>query len=328
MSRVIVTGCAGFIGSHLCEHLLSKDYEVLGIDNFLSQSYSAEIKRENLLTLLGDKNFTFLELDLLDDINPELFKDGDYIINEAAMPGLPLSWADPNLYFRINTFLPMNLLHALSDVRISKFVQISTSSVYGRFAVGNENLELSPISPYGVSKLAAEHMVKNYCQNNHIPFNVLRYFSVFGPRQRPDMAYSQIISKLSSGETLHIFGDGKQSRTNTYVTDIAIGTTLAMEQGRNGEVYNLSGKTSVTLMETIDFITKELGIKSPDIVRMSEREGDQRDTKGVFEKATADFGYNPQMDFWSGLREQIKFQTGNLDEIKLGHARNEVGRLK
>jgi nucleoside-diphosphate-sugar epimerase len=317
MSRVIVTGCAGFIGSHLCEHLLTKGYEVLGIDNFLNQSYSAEIKKNNLTSLLEDENFTFLELDLLDDINPELFRDGDYVINEAAIPGLSLSWSNSDLYFRVNTFLPMNILNALAGVRILKFVQISTSSVYGRYAVGNENLELNPISPYGVSKLAAEYMIKNYCQINHIPFNILRYFSVFGPRQRPDMAYSQIISKLSRNEPLYIFGDGKQSRTNTFVTDIAIGTTLAMEQGRNGEVYNLSGNTSVTLTETIDFIAKELGIKNPDIVRMSEREGDQRDTKGVFEKATSDFGYNPQMNFWSGLREQINSQTRSLDDLKL-----------
>ena len=312
MSRVIVTGSAGFIGSHLCEHLLTRGYEVLGIDNFLSESYSSEIKRNNLISLLENENFTFLELDLLDNINPKLFRDGDYVINEAAMPGLPLSWADPSLYFRVNTFLPMNILQALSGVKISKFVQISTSSVYGRFAVGNENLELSPISPYGVSKLAAEYMIKNFCQNNNMPFNILRYFSVFGPRQRPDMAYAQIISKLSRSESLHIFGNGKQSRTNTYVTDIAIGTTLAMERGRSGEVYNLSGKTSVTLLETIDFISKELGIINPDIIRMPEREGDQRDTKGVFDKATSDFGYNPQMDFWSGLQEQIRFQTSNL----------------
>jgi nucleoside-diphosphate-sugar epimerase len=240
MLRVVVTGCAGFIGSHLCEHLLTKGYTVLGIDNFLSESYSSEIKRKNLISLLENKNFTFLELDLLGDIDPKLFRDGDYVINEAAMPGLPLSWTDPNLYFRVNTFLPMNILHALSGVKILKFVQISTSSVYGRFAVGNENLELSPISPYGVSKLAAEYMIKNYCQNNSVPFNILRYFSVFGPRQRPDMAYAQIISKLSRNEPLHIFGDGKQSRTNTYVTDIAVGTTLAMERGRNAEIYNLS----------------------------------------------------------------------------------------
>ena len=312
MSRVIVTGCAGFIGSHLCEHLLTRGYEVLGIDNFLRESYSPEIKRNNLISLLENQNFTFLELDLLDNIDPELFRDGDCVINEAAMPGLPLSWSDPNLYFRVNTFLPMNILQALSGVKISKFVQISTSSVYGRFAVGNENLELSPISPYGVSKLAAEYMIKNFCQNNNVPFNILRYFSVFGPRQRPDMAYAQIISKLSRSESLHIFGDGKQSRTNTYVTDIAIGTTLAMERGRSGEVYNLSGKTSITLLETIDFISKELGIKNPDIIRMPEREGDQRDTKGVFDKATSDFGYNPQIDFWSGLKEQIRYQTSNL----------------
>ncbi len=307
MQRVVVTGCAGFIGSHLCELLVNSGYEVLGFDNFLSESYSAEIKQKNLDSLLGKTNFAFFELDLLGDIDPEMFRDGDYVINEAAMPGLPMSWADPNLYFRINTFLPINLLNALARKRIGKFVQISTSSVYGRFAVGNENLELNPSSPYGVSKLAAEYMVKNYCQNNSIPFNIVRYFSVFGPRQRPDMAYSQIISKLSQNEPVQIFGDGKQSRTNTYVTDIAMGTKLVMERGRNGEIYNLAGNTSVTLMEAINFISRELDIKSPNIVRMPEREGDQRDTKGVYEKAQKEIGYEPQMDFWGGLRSQIEF---------------------
>lgn len=307
MQRVVVTGCAGFIGSHLCELLVNSGYEVLGFDNFLSESYSAEIKQKNLGSLLGKTNFAFFELDLLGDIDPEMFRDGDYVINEAAMPGLPMSWADPNLYFRINTFLPINLLNALTRKRIAKFVQISTSSVYGRFAVGNENLELNPSSPYGVSKLAAEYMVKNYCQNNSIPFNIVRYFSVFGPRQRPDMAYSQIISKLSQNEPVQIFGDGKQSRTNTYVTDIAMGTKLVMERGRNGEIYNLAGNTSVTLMEAINFISRELDIKSPNIVRMPEREGDQRDTKGVYEKAQKEIGYEPQMDFWGGLRSQIEF---------------------
>lgn len=309
MPRAIVTGCAGFIGSHVCEHLLDKGYEVVGIDNFFAGSYSSEIKKNNLKSLMGKEQFSFLELDLLDEINPNIFQEGDYVVNEAAMPGLPLSWADPNLYFRVNTFLPVNILNSLKSTRISKFIQISTSSVYGRFAVGDESLELNPSSPYGVSKLAAEHMIKNFCQNNGIDFNILRYFSVFGPRQRPDMAYSQIISKLIKDEPLQIYGNGKQSRTNTYVSDIAVGTRLAMERGRSGAIYNLAGTTSVTLLEAIDFIAQELRIKDPRIIRMPERVGDQRDTKGVFEKATFDLGYNPQMDFWVGLRKQIDHQA-------------------
>ena len=312
MPRVVVTGAAGFIGSHLCEYLLGCGYEVLGIDNFLVESYSQETKRNNLSALLNMEKFTFIEFDLLTEIDPSIFKDGDYIVNEAAMPGLPLSWSNPKLYFQVNTLLPINILNALKGVNIEKFVQISTSSVYGRFAVGDEKLELNPISPYGVSKLAAEHMVKNYCENNNIRFNILRYFSVFGPRQRPDMAYSQIINKLVKNEQLLIFGDGRQSRTNTYVLDIAVGTKLAMERGRDREIYNLAGKTSVTLLETIEFISSELGITNPNVIRMPERPGDQRDTKGVFEKATSDLGYNPQVDFWSGLREQIEYQIRSL----------------
>lgn len=312
MPRVVVTGCAGFIGSHLCEYLLTSGYKVVGVDNFLAESYSADIKKKNLSYLIRKPKFTFFEIDLLGKIDPKIFKDGDYIINEAAMPGLPLSWTDPNLYFRVNTFLPMNILNALQGIEISKFLQISTSSVYGKFAVGDENLELNPSSPYGVSKLAAEHMVRNYCQNNNIDFNILRYFSVFGPRQRPDMAYSQIIEKIYKNEPIHIFGDGRQSRTNTHVLDIAIGTKLAMDLGRNGEIYNLAGKTSVTLLETIDFITSEMGITNPNVIRMPERPGDQRDTKGIFEKAKSDLGYNPQVDFWAGLREQIEYQCRSL----------------
>ena len=307
MPRVVVTGAAGFIGSHLCEYLLGCGYEVLGIDNFLVESYSQETKRNNLSALLNMEKFTFIEFDLLTEIDPSIFKDGDYIVNEAAMPGLPLSWSNPKLYFQVNTLLPINILNALKGVNIEKFVQISTSSVYGRFAVGDEKLELNPISPYGVSKLAAEHMVKNYCENNNIRFNILRYFSVFGPRQRPDMAYSQIINKLVKNEQLLIFGDGRQSRTNTYVLDIAVGTKLAMERGRDREIYNLAGNTSVTLLDAIEFIAGELGIINPNIVKMPERAGDQRDTKGVFEKATSDFGYYPEIDFWSGLQAQIEY---------------------
>jgi len=306
--RVIVTGCAGFIGSHLSELLLNSGYQVLGIDNFLAQSYSADIKKSNLQSLLNAPGFTFMELDLLGKIDSKIFKDGDFIVNEAAMPGLPMSWADPNLYFQTNTLLPINILNAVSGIKISKFVQISTSSVYGRFAVGDENLDLNPSSPYGVSKLAAEHMVRNFCQNNRIPFTILRYFSVFGPRQRPDMAYAQIITKLAQDERLEIYGDGKQSRTNTFVSDIAVGTKLALENSHDGEVYNLAGNTSVTLIETIYFIANQLGVMNPRIVQMSERVGDQRDTKGIYEKASRDFGYQPQTKFWEGLKQQIEFQ--------------------
>lgn len=309
--RVVVTGCAGFIGSHLSEKLLAMGYEVLGIDNFLQYSYAPEVKKDNLVGLLSTEGFDFLELDLLNEIDSGIFRDGDFIINEAAMPGLPLSWTNPNLYFQVNTFLPINLLNAISKIEVAKFIQISTSSVYGRFAVGDENLELNPTSPYGVSKLAAEHMVRNFCLIKHIPFNILRYFSVFGPRQRPDMAYFQVINKMKNQESLHIFGDGKQSRTNTFVSDIVIGTILAMKKGIDGQIYNLAGSTSVTLMETIDFIAQELGIKDPKITRMPEREGDQRDTKGIFDRATRDFGYRPEIDFWQGLRHQIKHQVSS-----------------
>jgi nucleoside-diphosphate-sugar epimerase len=312
MTRVVVTGCAGFIGSHLSEMLIEKEYDVLGIDNFMSKSYASEIKRSNIKALQNSGNFEFREIDLLGKLDSGIFQNGDVVINEAAMPGLPLSWIDPKLYFEANTFLPINLLNAISGVSLSKFIQISTSSVYGKFAVGDEKLALNPNSPYGVSKLSAEHMIRNYCTNNEIPFNILRYFSVFGPRQRPDMAYSQIIRKMARGEPIEIFGDGKQSRTNTFVTDIVMGTILAMETAPNGEVYNLAGSTSVTLSETIRFIAEEMKVSKPQIIQLPERIGDQRETKGVFEKASKHFGYRPEVDFWEGLKLQIEYQNANF----------------
>ncbi len=303
--RVVVLGAAGFIGSHLCEQLLRKDYKVLGIDAFIDESYAGSIKRENIANCLSNPNFEFIEFNLREKISPSFFRDDDVVINEAAMPGLPLSWTKSEFYFQSNTFIPTNVLSNLNGTRIKKFIQISTSSVYGKFAVGDENLPLQPISPYGVSKLAAEYMVANLCGGLDIPFNTLRYFSVFGPRQRPDMAYSQIIRKSLMGDDIEIFGDGKQSRTNTYVSDIVAGTIQAIDNGIPGEIYNLAGNKSVNLLEVIEFINAKLGSKSK-IKFADPRQGDQRQTEGIFSKASSHLGYLPEVDFWEGLEMQIK----------------------
>ena len=304
----MITGSAGFIGSHLAENLLESGHEVLGIDNFLSSSYSREIKIKNIEKSMKYPNYTFLEIDLCSLEDSKVFQKDDIVINEAAMPGLPLSWVDPELYFRSNTFLPVNLLRLGETAKIKKFVQISTSSVYGKFAVGDESLPINPASPYGVSKLAAEQMVRNFCNIHDIEFNILRYFSVYGPRQRPDMAYSQIISKIIRDEQVFIYGDGKQSRTNTYVTDIVSGTIAAIDGAQNGEIYNLSGDISVSLLETVNFIASQLGKSGLRIEHLPERIGDQKETKGQFEKANKHFGYKPKVNFWDGLKEQIQYQ--------------------
>jgi UDP-glucuronate 4-epimerase len=303
--RIVVLGAAGFIGSHLCDQLLSEDYNVLGIDAFIDESYAASIKRENIASTLLRPNFEFIEFNLRERFLPGFLRDGDVIINEAAMPGLPLSWTKSEFYFQSNTFIPTNVLSNLNGTRIKKFIQISTSSVYGKFAVGDESLPLQPISPYGVSKLAAEYMVANLCGGLEIPFNTLRYFSVFGPRQRPDMAYSQVIRKCLLGEEIEIFGDGRQSRTNTYVSDIVSGTIQTIDNGIPGEIYNLAGNQSVNLLEVIEFINSKLGSKSK--IKFSDpRQGDQRQTEGIFSKASSHLGYFPEVDFWEGLERQIK----------------------
>jgi UDP-glucuronate 4-epimerase len=309
--RIVVLGAAGFIGSHLCEQLLLENYEVLGIDAYIDESYPGVIKRKNIAKSLLHPNFSFMECDLRDQIAPNTFRNNDVIINEAAMPGLPLSWTNSKFYFQSNTFVPINVLSNLEGLQIKKYIQISTSSVYGKFAVGDENLPLQPISPYGVSKLSAEFMVSNLCNNLEIPYNTLRYFSVFGPRQRPDMAYSQIIRKCMAGDEIEIFGDGKQSRTNTFVSDIVSGTIQTISKGISGEIYNLAGNQSVNLLEVIDFIKKNLDSKSK-IKFLKPRQGDQRQTEGIFRKATSQLGYFPVVDFWEGLERQIKWHCAEV----------------
>ena len=151
-------------------------------------------------------------------------------------------------------------------------------------------------------------MVRNFCNIHDIEFNILRYFSVYGPRQRPDMAYSQIISKILRDEQVFIYGDGKQSRTNTYVTDIVSGTIAAINGAQSGEIYNLSGDVSVSLLETVNFIASQLGKSGLRIEHLTERIGDQKETKGEFEKAKKHFEYQPKVNFWDGLKEQIEYQ--------------------
>ena len=308
--RYLVTGAAGFIGSHLVEALLERGHRVVGIDGFVD-SYEREVKVQNLLGALGDRHFEFVELDLrTDDVRPWV-EDVDVVVNEAAFAGLPRSWTDVESYVGCNLLAVQRLVVAALDAGVSRFVQASTSSVYGLNAVGDERMATEPISPYGISKLAAEQLIQAHVVAHGLPATILRYFSIYGPRQRPDMAYHIFIERLRRGLPVTVFGDGRQSRSNTFVADCVAGTLAAVDRGEVGTVYNIGGGAEIELLDAIEIIADELGVH-PRIEHRPPRPGDQRRTCADTSRARETFDYRPTVDPEDGLRAQVRWHLEQL----------------
>jgi len=301
--RVLVTGAAGFIGSHLCEALLAGGRDVIGLDAFVD-SYARADKEANLAVLRRQPGFSFMEADLrTDDLDPSL-TGVEAVVNCAAMAGLPRSWRDIDAYAGCNLIAVQRLLDACTRSKIDRFVQISTSSVYGEDAIGDEGLPTRPISPYGVTKLAAEHLVHAYRATHGLPAVILRYFSVYGPRQRPDMAYHVFIEALLDGRSLQVYGDGSQSRSSTFVSDCVRGTIRALDHAPEGETYNVGGGDRVTLSSVIEQLGDLIGVE-PVVRHLPPRPGDQRHTRADVRKAERDFGFEAITTPAEGLREQV-----------------------
>lgn len=308
-----MTGGAGFIGSHLAETLNASGHSVIAIDSLTSFLYPDKVKLRNIEKFQSN-GIEFHKVDLSRDNLEQFVKSAEIIINLAAIPGLVKSWEFFDKYIESNLLAVSKLLESCKNSNVQKFVQISTSSVYGRMATGNENSILNPFSPYGVSKLAAENLINTYSANFNIPTTILRYFSVYGPRQRPDMAYQKIIKSILSSESIEIYGNGEQSRTNTFVSDIVKGTIEAVEAGNktDGKTYNLAGRESISLIQAILIIEKILGKKAK-LISLPTRDGDQIHTIGNISAAIKDFNYNPTTDFLSGIEKQIEWNLNNLD---------------
>ena len=304
---VLVTGAAGFIGSHLCEALLDAGHGVVGIDAFLDY-YGRDRKERNLAGLRGRAGFTFSELDLRTAPLEPVVSGVDAVIHAAAMPGLVRSWVDIEAYTSCNVVAVQRLCEAAAATDLRRFVHVSTSSVYGIEAVGDESTPTRPVSPYGITKLAAEHLVSAYCQQFGLPAVVLRYFSIYGPRQRPEMAYALFIESLLEGRPLEVFGDGRQSRSNTFVSDCVAGTLAALDRGAVGGVYNIGGGQELELLDAIAVIADELGVE-PRLVFREPRRGDQRRTAADVSRARKDLGYNPVVGPEQGLRRQVAWQV-------------------
>lgn len=307
MDNCLVTGAAGFIGSHLVEKLVSSGFQVVGIDSFTNY-YNPEQKRRNIAGLMNQPNVTFYSADILGEDLPSLVKDIDYCFHLAGEPGVRLSWGQTfQNYLRLNVLTTQKLLESLKSASLKKFIYASSSSVYGACDLPMKEINLpKPISPYGVTKFAAEQICHAYWHNYKIPTVALRYFTVYGPRQRPDMAFSKIIRSLEKGETFYIYGDGKQSRDFTYVDDIVEATISATKSDACGEVINTGGGSRANLLEIIEILQNISGRKLK--FEHSERQkGDPADTLADLDKARKYLNYKSKTNLEQGLRNQFQW---------------------
>lgn len=289
--RVVVTGAAGFIGSTLVDHLLGNGHDVVGIDCF-TPYYDRRAKEANLADASACARFAFHEADLRTAALEPLFAGADAVVNEAAAPGLVWSWERFQEYESCNVAALQRVAEACMAADVGHLVHASTSSVYGEHALGDEDAPTDPVSPYGATKLAGEEILNAYGRTFGLPFTVLRYFSVYGPRQRPDMAYRVFCERMLRGEPLDVYGDGFQSRSNTYVDDAVAATVAALEAEASGETYNVGGGGEVTVLEAIDVLADALGT-TPRIVHHEARRGDQRRTAANIERIGRDLGWKP-----------------------------------
>jgi nucleoside-diphosphate-sugar epimerase len=312
MSRILVTGAAGFVGSHLSEQLVAGGHTVVGVDAFIPY-YPRPLKERNLLRLRQEPAFHFHELDLRSaDLLPVL-EGVEIVYHVAAMAGLLKSWQQFDDYMTCNILATQRLLDAAVRAGVRHYLHCSTSSVYGRFATGDETSPLAPVSPYGITKLAAEQLVQAYGQKDGLPWTILRLYSVYGPRQRPDMGYNIFIRKLLTGEEIVVDGDGTDSRSNTFVMDCVQGLLLAggRPQQSAGQVFNIGGGEEVNVNQVLGML-EELTGAAAHVRYGPPRPGDQRRTVADTAKAQHTLGYAAHTSVLEGLRAQVAWQRAEL----------------
>ena len=307
MKKAIVTGCAGFIGSSLTKRLLDQGYEVTGMDCF-TDNYDQRIKKKNLQRVLQHTNFHFISKGILDINWDEVMVGTDTLFHQAAMPGVRTSWGKTfDLYVNHNILATQRLLEAAKEHNVRKFVYASSSSVYGVTQGSTSETYLPrPHSPYGVTKLAGEQLCSLYADNYGVPTVALRYFTVYGPGQRPDMAFHKFIRAMLRGDSFTVFGDGSQTRDFTYVEDIVEANLLAMESDCEGEIFNIGGKSRIVLNDVIKLLEKLTGIR-PKIRWMPKQAGDPPHTWADIRKAGSILGYEPKVPLEDGLKEEIRY---------------------
>jgi nucleoside-diphosphate-sugar epimerase len=313
--KALVTGAAGFIGSHLTGHLLDRGIEVIGLDGF-TDYYARERKEANLAPLRGRVGLRFVEAHLQDTDLGALLEGVTHVFHLAAQAGVRKSWGkDFRVYTTNNVDATQMLLEACVGRPIDRFVYASTSSVYGDVAPMpmREDARLQPVSPYGVSKLAAEQLCHLYFFNYQVPTVALRYFTVYGPRQRPDMAFHRFLRAAHLGEPITVYGDGEQTRDFTFVADAVEATYLAGERGVAGRVYNIGGGSRVSVNDVLAIVEQIVG--RPLIVkREAAQKGDMRDTYADTSLAQADLGFSPTASLADGLSAEYAWLKPLLEQ--------------
>ncbi len=309
MSRALVTGCAGFIGSHLCERLLAEGWDVLGVDS-LSAYYSPDRKLDNLDQFIDHPRFRFECRDLATGPDPvDLVSDVDVVWHLAGQPGVRLSFGNGfTEYVSANVLATQRLLEAAVAQPLHRFVYASSSSVYGNAASvpTPENCSLRPLSPYGMTKLATETLAGTYHDVAAVPVVGLRYFTVYGPRQRPDMAFSAFIDAIEDGRPVTVNGSGLQVRDFTYVADIVDATVAAGALGRPGEAYNIGGGHPIALIDAIHMLARLMG-RAVTLEHRAPARGDARMTAADVSACSRDLGVLPSTSLEDGLAHQIQW---------------------
>jgi UDP-glucose 4-epimerase len=303
--KCLVTGAAGFIGSHLCRRLLEQDYDVLGVDMF-TDFYPKWIKERNIEPLKKEKNFEFIQMDLNELDLKNTLKNIDTVFHLAAQAGIRTSWGENfSIYSKNNIEATQHLLEASRDSHITKFIYASSSSVYGLCPELPmvETSPLLPFSPYGVTKLAAEQLCLLYHKNYGIPAVSLRFFTVYGPGQRPDMAFHQFFKSIAEDKEISIFGDGTQTRDFTYIDDIIDANFACIGKGKPGEIYNIGGGNRKNLNDTF-LILEEICGKKTKVTKHAVQKGDVPHTFANIEKARKDLDYSPLTQLQDGLKDE------------------------
>lgn len=310
--NALVTGGAGFIGSHLSERLLGEGARVRAIDAF-TDFYPRPLKERNLEQLRGKSGYEFVEGDLRRLDLPRLLDGITHVFHLAAQAGVRRSWGTEfQVYTGLNIDSTQRLLDSCVGKPIERLVYASSSSVYGDdVAIPMVETALpQPVSPYGVTKLAAEQLCHLYYFNYQVPTVSLRYFTVYGPRQRPDMGFNRFFSAILAGKPLVQFGDGLQTRDFTYVADAVKATADAAVRGVPGRVYNIGGGARVSLREVFDLIARVSG-RTVTIDYQGPQKGDMRDTYADTSRAQADLGFTPSVTLEEGLRAMWQWMEAN-----------------
>lgn len=318
--KIIVTGAAGFIGSHLCRRLLDEGCSVTGIDCF-TDFYPRWMKEKNLAPLAKEKHFKLITKDLNDLPLKRILKKADALLHLAAQAGVRSSWGQSfSIYIQNNILATQKLLEAAKDAPLKRFLFASSSSVYGLTPdlPMTESSLLYPLSPYGVTKLASEQLCFLYYKNYGVPAVSLRLFTVYGPGQRPDMAFHKFFRAIRDHKKITIFGDGKQTRDFTYVDDIVAANVSALDKGKPGQVYNVGGGHRETLRRLFPLF--ENICREPVSIDWRERQkGDVLHTFAKIDKARKDLDFNPRTTLEEGLRREWEW----IQQLYSGRPRAE-----